>query len=461
MRMYTPITPYKSEVSEKKDKKDKKEKKEKKGKKSISAEEGGCATSAALTANTSAVDYLKCFINPIYLDPKSLDDINRQFVVNSSIQLGDFLADYIADRIKELAKAQDSHDKLGNCQVPTAYDIGVKEVCSSSTASESSGKDAKKSKGAAITGTDWVLTGPPHKRRYLNYPVDDEGIESSNMLGLGISEAKVRSYVAAVQSLGELLSYVNKHVFQCNIFTSFMLPLITELDSISGYRNEVRRFRPGLDYTVAHFGLMTSAPKLDCTLCFAYDSEDEEEEEEEEEEEDQMSDEPDSSSNEREDSDSDSDSNGNDDQMDADSGFDSESEEDEEEDEEEEGQDEFVSEEDRSWEGGDVGGFECYIAADDDAENVEASEVYQIQSTDASSGGADVSIDKDGSYSTAQKKSAKNSSGEANESELLSISAASNVLSIVMRDEKVMKFVKYVNSHAPSSRWDITAEYEL
>lgn len=30
----------------------------------------------------------------------------------------------------------------------------------------------------------------------------------------------------------------------------------------------MRRFRPGLDYTVAHHGGMTAIPRLDATLCF-------------------------------------------------------------------------------------------------------------------------------------------------------------------------------------------------
>eukprot|EP00595_Chromulina_sp_UTEXLB2642_P002889 CAMPEP_0196766206 /NCGR_PEP_ID=MMETSP1095-20130614/20431_1 /TAXON_ID=96789 ORGANISM="Chromulina nebulosa, Strain UTEXLB2642" /NCGR_SAMPLE_ID=MMETSP1095 /ASSEMBLY_ACC=CAM_ASM_000446 /LENGTH=68 /DNA_ID=CAMNT_0042126905 /DNA_START=30 /DNA_END=236 /DNA_ORIENTATION=+ len=35
------------------------------------------------------------------------------------------------------------------------------------------------------------------------------------------------------------------------------------------------------------------------------------------------------------------------------------------------------------------------------------------------------------------------------------------MLTIVLRDENVMKFVKYVGYNAPSSRWDITTEYDI
>ena len=37
-------------------------------------------------------------------------------------------------------------------------------------------------------------------------------------------------------------------------------------------RGEVRRFRPGLDYTVAHYGVLTQDPQLDAVLCFVDDA---------------------------------------------------------------------------------------------------------------------------------------------------------------------------------------------
>jgi hypothetical protein len=84
------------------------------------------------------------------------------------------------------------------------------------------------------------------------------------------------------------------------------------------------------------------------------------------------------------------------------------------------------------WDSGDVGGFECYIEADEGdsgaGEGNEASEVYRA--------------DGDGES-------------------LLSVSPGCNVLSIVMRDQKIMRFVKYVSSAAPGSRYDITMEYEI
>ena len=46
------------------------------------------------------------------------------------------------------------------------------------------------------------------------------------------------------------------------------LESVTGLDMISGHKGKVRRFRPGLDYTVAHYGVFTERSVLDGTLCF-------------------------------------------------------------------------------------------------------------------------------------------------------------------------------------------------
>jgi hypothetical protein len=82
-----------------------------------------------------------------------------------------------------------------------------------------------------------------------------------------------------------------------------------------------------------------------------------------------------------------------------------------------------------AWDFGEVGGFECYIAADEDGD-VATDEVY-------------------------------NANAEEDEDELLSVSASFNTLSLVHRDEGLMRFVKYVSHLAPSSRWDIAAQYTV
>ncbi|KAL0091040.1 Oxoglutarate and iron-dependent oxygenase degradation C-term-domain-containing protein [Phycomyces blakesleeanus] len=77
------------------------------------------------------------------------------------------------------------------------------------------------------------------------------------------------------------------------------------------------------------------------------------------------------------------------------------------------------------WEGGECGGYECYMAPHDDEE--------------------DAAI-----YKAADDEGA-----------LLTLPAGCNELSLVLRDEDVMRFVKYVSARAPGSRWDLSFEYDL
>ncbi|GAA5806925.1 hypothetical protein MFLAVUS_000274 [Mucor flavus] len=77
------------------------------------------------------------------------------------------------------------------------------------------------------------------------------------------------------------------------------------------------------------------------------------------------------------------------------------------------------------WESCEYGGYECYMAAhegDDDPAT------YR-------------SFDDDGA--------------------LLTMAAGANELSIVLKDEGVMRFVKYVSARAPGARWDVAFEYDL
>jgi hypothetical protein len=41
------------------------------------------------------------------------------------------------------------------------------------------------------------------------------------------------------------------------------------------------------------------------------------------------------------------------------------------------------------------------------------------------------------------------------------VSASNNTLSLVYRDPGTLRFIKYVGSQAPSSRWDISMEYQV
>lgn len=50
---------------------------------------------------------------------------------------------------------------------------------------------------------------------------------------------------------------------------------------------------------------------------------------------------------------------------------------------------------------------------------------------------------------------------EEEDSTLLAVQPGFNRLLLVLRDERVMRFVKYVSAAAEGSRWDICGEYEV
>jgi hypothetical protein len=52
-------------------------------------------------------------------------------------------------------------------------------------------------------------------------------------------------------------------------------------------------------------------------------------------------------------------------------------------------------------------------------------------------------------------------SEDEGEGTLLTVQAGFNRLLLVLRDEGVMRFVKYVSACAPSSRWDVCGEYSV
>jgi len=318
--------------------------------------------------------YLSKYLNATYLSPSQMTQIREEFIENSAVQLADFL---IADTGKVIANhtsAADSVQGLGGYRAPTGYDVGV--------------------------GDGWTEVGPPHKGKYMHYS-HSQGKKKQN-----------ESKVAAAEKAGHALSTQKEVVFQSEPFARY-LTAITTLKPIS-HSSDVRRFRAGLDYTVAHYGAMTEVPVLDATLCFVND--------------DPRLEALDDKQRKRA-------------AKMAEAGSDEDAEE-EEEDEEEEGNI-------PDWDTGDCGGFEVYISADTTAEGetAEAAEVFKVEK-DTSSGGYGAGAGSGGS-------------AEEDESTLLSVTPGFNTLSLVMRDKGLMRFVKYVNSTAAGCRWDITTEYKI
>ena len=306
----------------------------------------------ALGPDADDLKYLARWVNPEYLHPENVLKIREKMEEDSSVQMREFLLPEIAAALRAATRREDEAEKLGGGRVP-ARSAGV--------------------------GGGWAAVGPTHKQRFLRY----DGV-GSETLKEAVAKASARSVSGApadpkgkapadtaapvfgarleervsAQSAGALMRAVSDALF-CSEPFGRLLTALTGLRP-TAHKSESRRFRPGLDYTVAHHGVLTTDPRLDATMCFVDD----------------------------------------------------------------EGE-----EKSGAWDFGEVGGFECYIAADEDG-GAATDEVYAA-------------------------------AGEEEEDELLSVQATFNTLSLVHRDEGLMRFVKYVSHLAPSSRWDVAAQYTV
>eukprot|EP01060_Flectonema_neradi_P000446 TRINITY_DN1027_c1_g1_i2.p1 TRINITY_DN1027_c1_g1~~TRINITY_DN1027_c1_g1_i2.p1 ORF type:complete len:563 (+),score=102.88 TRINITY_DN1027_c1_g1_i2:65-1753(+) len=243
--------------------------------------------------------FLSTVLSTEYLTDDSVARIRQQFAKDGSVQLRNFLKKEVATNVLTQCKSFDSEEGF-----PGNSDCSLGE------------------KSKSVGG---VLLAPPVVRRYIQYPIDAENeLQISNLASKLLDSTAWPKY----------------------------LSLVTSLRPLAG-RHEVRRFRPGCDYTVGYHKMLEADTRLDVSLCFAPESE--------------------------------------------------------------------------GWATGDIGGFECFIESEDSQQI--AAEVY---------GTADDA-----------------------ENDLLSFHACNNTLTLVARDEHMMKFVKYVSAAAPGSRWDIASVFQI
>jgi hypothetical protein len=99
-----------------------------------------------------------------------------------------------------------------------------------------------------------------------------------------------------------------------------------------------------------------------------------------------------------------------------------------------------------------VGGWDCYMAPHDDEDDPA---VYRSGSSKNKGKGPEGNEAPTGSQSEPYE------GDEDDGSTLLATQPGFNKLLMVLRDEQVMRFVKYVSAAAPGSRWDICGEYEV
>ncbi|KAK6333981.1 hypothetical protein TWF696_002492 [Orbilia brochopaga] len=166
------------------------------------------------TLSTEDVEFLQKYINPTYLEEKSLKSVTDRFAETKNVQLFKILDAVFADKLKAYI------EKLDGAEL--AYD------------------------GAAVPADtpDWKVSGPPYKQRFLYSKPD---------------EAKFGHVADDMSPLDEL-----SHVLLPSDAFRKLLAVIT--GKVAANRDIIaRRFRPGLDYTLG-LGQEDETPRLEVVL---------------------------------------------------------------------------------------------------------------------------------------------------------------------------------------------------
>eukprot|EP00752_Nemacystus_decipiens_P003031 g2810.t1 len=379
---------------------------------------------------TEDLQQLAEWVNPEYLVPSMVDQCTVAFNDNgSTIQLHRFLKDDIAQKIVDAAIAADRADGLGYMEA-SPFDAGVRG--------------------------GWRKAGPPHRQRMLRLSTGAQAGEGQD---------------AEDDAIGALLRELRDKLFRSQAFKGLLQKLLGDTPVVAS-RRQARRFRPGLDYTLATPGAPwewkrgdaeSAGRGSDSGVAVVGSGDDDAVEsgdaEAKEEEKDVM--------------------------------------------ERKVGEEEFMvldavlcfvddrePYKEAAWRQDEVGGYVTYLGGDEEEEeegendntssygrskedgesrtgsssssknnngnrpNGAAEGLPAAGAADGVGGGA-----SDGAPQDAQKNDAAVYKADEGGS-LISVSAASNALSLVLRDDAgISSFVKYVSSAAPGSRFDVVGEY--
>ncbi|KAJ2479144.1 putative component of NuA3 histone acetyltransferase complex [Coemansia sp. RSA 2131] len=156
---------------------------------------------------------LRRLMNPEYLSESVMSQVASRFADDSHIELAQFLKPQVASALQPLLTAADEHEKVGNGHMAAH----------------------------GTRGAGWVIKGPPVVRRFacLQSAEDELGVQLMDIREMFASPAFAR-WLAAVSAL-----------------------------ALRGRRGTVRRFRAGLDYTLASPDAGSSCTTLDAVLCLA------------------------------------------------------------------------------------------------------------------------------------------------------------------------------------------------
>ncbi|CAO1619471.1 unnamed protein product [Parajaminaea phylloscopi] len=360
------------------------------------------------------INFLKHFLNPSYLSPKTQAQLFEKFGDESHILLSEIFNSKVSAALEKGLKSLDDDAGL-RWWTKGKGEEGI------TIPSHEAGVDSQ-----------WQLVGPPHRQRYLSLRASQPPSPSSSNPTLPAT--------LPFDDAAELLQLIRGVVMPSPAFRHF-LANITQLVPLSHRPFEARRFRPGLDYTLARsdeeavldvaFGLTpdvgrialdaaggpagpkglagkakkaktTAAPKSSASLSKK--------------------------------------------------------------------QAKDIA---GKWESGEIGGWSCYMAPDEEDEDA-TGEVYR-QGGASKGSNKQSSDDKPADAADGEKMQEDEEEEEIVEMEmddgeddddefdgvLLNLTPSFNTLSVALRDEGVLQFVKYLGSAAGGSRWDLVGEWSV
>ena len=182
---------------------------------------------------------------------RSFEALRKEFAQEGSVQLQKFLCAERWQRLHEVLAARDnaefSADTWGATRRKPKYNDGLSAL-TAGNAEE------------VIDSGGWNVVGPAHMQRYLRFELPHDFVSAA-----GIDQGTATQQNRQCQA-GKELAIIKDVLFGSVSFARLMYAM-TGLRPV-GMTAEARRFRPGLDYTVAHHGLLEKEPRLDATLSF-------------------------------------------------------------------------------------------------------------------------------------------------------------------------------------------------
>jgi prolyl 3-hydroxylase /prolyl 3,4-dihydroxylase len=168
------------------------------------------------TLSEADIAFLSEYLNPVYLQSRTMKTLASRFVEESSLELHSFLCNDLAEALEHRLPDADAKDGLGP---------------------DRAGKIPPHSAGVS-SSSPWCLKGPPHKWRYCTLAPLSPNDPVTSITPL-----------SAHPSPSEILRAIQDDLFPSPPFRNW-LTIVSRLLPLR-YSVEARRFRPGLDYTLA------------------------------------------------------------------------------------------------------------------------------------------------------------------------------------------------------------------